>query len=117
MKRLIFMKGKEPNFEKRINTYILDEQFKVVDMTMLEWNRLDRMYRVGLVVEEQMKFFRQNCLVLEQRDPDNLTKDLDDFSSVMGKAKNLEYEINFIRTYTLQTPHGFRYFAYVFYQD
>lgn len=116
-KRLVFLKNKDVQFEKQINTYIMDTQCKVLDVTMLEWDRIDRQYYLGLVVEEQMKFFRQNCLLLEQRRPDDLTKDLDDFSSVMSQAKNVDYKINFIRTFALMTPKGLRYYAFVFYED
>lgn len=117
MKRLIFFKNKEVQFEKQINTFILDEQCRVLDVTLLEWDRIERQYYLGLVVEEQMKFFRQNCLLLEQRRPDDLTKDLDDFSSVMAKAKNVEFAINFVKTFALMTPRGLRYYAFVFYED
>ena len=116
-RRLVFLKNKEVQFEKQINTYIMDEQCKVLDVTMLEWDRMERQYYLGLVVEEQMKFFRQNCLLLEQRRPDDLTKDLDDFSSVMAQATNVEYKINFIRTFALLTPKGARYYAFVLYED
>lgn len=116
-KRLIFLKNKEVQFEKQINTLIMDEQCKVLDVTMLEWDRIERQYYLGLVVEEQMKFFRQNCLLLEQRRPDDLTKDLDDFSGVMMKAKNVEYAINFIKTFALLTPRGARYYAFILYED
>ncbi|MGI6513257.1 MAG: hypothetical protein GX052_06875 [Syntrophomonadaceae bacterium] len=116
-RRLVFLKNKEVQFEKQINTYIMDTQCKVLDVTMLEWDRIDRQYYLGMVVEEQMKFFRQNCLLLEQRRPDDLTKDLDDFSSVMVRAKNVEYRIEFIRTFALMTPRGIRYYAFVFYED
>jgi len=117
VKRLIFFKNKEVQFEKQINTFILDEQCRVLDVTLLEWDRIERQYYLGLVVEEQMKFFRQNCLLLEQRRPDDLTKDLDDFSSVMAKAKNVEFAINFVKTFALMTPRGLRYYAFVFYED
>ncbi|MGI6549100.1 MAG: hypothetical protein ACOX4Q_03525 [Syntrophomonadales bacterium] len=116
-RRLVFLKNKEVQFEKQINTYILDEQCKVLDVTMLEWDRVERQYYLGLYVEEQLKFFRQNCLLLEQRRPDDLTKDLDDFSSVMVQAKNVDYKINFIRTFALLTPRGARYYAFVLYED
>ncbi len=116
-RRLVFLKNKDVQFEKQINTYIMDTQCKVLDVTMLEWDRIDRQYYLGLVVEEQMKFFRQNCLLLEQRRPDDLTKDLDDFSSVMCQAKNVDYKIDFIRTFALMTPKGLRYYAFVFYED
>lgn len=116
-RRLVFLKNKEVQFEKQINTYIMDEQCKVLDVTMLEWNRIERQYYLGLFVEEQMKFFRQNCLLLEQRRPDDLTKDLDDFSSVMDRATNVDYKINFIRTFALLTPKGARYYAFVLYED
>ena len=93
-RRLVFLKNKEVQFEKQINTYIMDTQCKVLDVTMLEWDRIDRQYYLGMVVEEQMKFFRQNCLLLEQRRPDDLTKDLDDFSSVMVRARMLNLGLN-----------------------
>ena len=115
--RLVFLKNKEVQFEKQINTYITDEQCKVLDVTMLEWDRIERQYYLGMVVEEQMKFFRQNCLLLEQRRPDDLTKDLDDFSGVMAQARNVDYRINFIRTFALLTPKGARYYAFVLYED
>lgn len=116
-RRLVFLKNKEVQFEKQINTYIMDEQCKVLDVTLLEWDRVERQYYLGLFVEEQFKFFRQNCLLLEQRRPDDLTKDLDDFSSVMSQAKNVEYKIDFIRTFALLTPKGVRYYAFVLYED
>ena len=61
MRRLVFLKNKEVQFEKQINTYIMDTQCKVLDVTMLEWD-WSTQYYLGMVVEEQMKFFRQNCL-------------------------------------------------------
>jgi hypothetical protein len=117
VKRLVFMKNKDPNFEKMINNYILEEKCKVLDVTMLEWDKIERQYYLGLVVEEQMKLFRQNCLLLVQRKADHLTKDLDDFSGVMSNAKNVEYLINFVRTFYVWSPQGTRYYAFVFYED
>jgi len=115
--RLIFLKNKEPVFEKQINTLIMDLQSKVTDVTIFEWDKVERCYYVGLIIEEQMKQFRQNCLLLEQRRPDDLTKDLDDFSGIMCKAKDVEYSISFIRTFLMHTPRGMRYYAFVFYED
>lgn len=117
MKKMVFFEGDNPNFEKKINDYIFNEQAKVLDITMLEWDRYQRHYHIGLVVEEQMKFFRQSCLVLEARDPEIMAKDLDDFSEVMSKAKNVAYEINFIRCFRIRSPRGEKYYAYVLYQD
>ncbi|MGE5415202.1 MAG: hypothetical protein ACM3UZ_00285 [Acidobacteriota bacterium] len=117
LKRLVFFEGDTPNFEKRINDFIFDQRYKLLDITMLEWDRYQRHYHIGLLVEEQLKFFRQNCLVLEARDPEIMTKDLDDFSSVMAKAKNIEYDINFIKTFRIRTPRGEKYYSYVLYQD
>ncbi len=117
MKRLIFLKNKETNFEKMINTTILDLQSKVVDVTLFEWDKIERCYYLGLLMEEQMKQFNQNCLLLDERRPQDLTKDLDDFSSVMLKAKNVEYKINFVKNFALFTSRGLRYFAFVLYED
>lgn len=117
MKRLIFLKDKRGDFEKKINDLIQDQQYMVLDVTMMAWDRMQKLYYLGLLVEEQERFFRQNCLVLENRDPENITRDLDDFSEVMSKAKNVPYEITMVRTFKISTPRGERYFAYVFYRD
>lgn len=100
-----------------INTTITDQQVKVLDVTLFEWDKIERCYYVGLLVEEQMKQFTQNCLLLEERKPGDLAKDLDDFSGVMSKAKNVDYVINFVKNFTIFTPRGVRYFAFVLYED
>lgn len=117
MKRLVFFMGEDPDFQKQINDFIFDEKNMVLDITMLEWDRMRRQYTIGLVVEEQEKPFRQNCLVLKQKKSEDLTRDLDDFSEVMGKARNVPYEIDFIRTFQIRTPGRQYYYAYVIYRD
>ncbi|MGE5397222.1 MAG: hypothetical protein ACM3MK_06750 [Chitinophagales bacterium] len=117
MKRLLFLRGKEPNFERAINDMIFDEQYKIIDITMLEWDKMQRQYIIGLAIEEQEKFFRQNVLVLENKVLDNITKDLDDFSDVMCKAKNVPYNITLIKTFQIRSPRGDKYYAYIVYED
>ncbi|MGE5371409.1 MAG: hypothetical protein ACM3QZ_05400 [Solirubrobacterales bacterium] len=117
LKRLVVLKSDEPAMQKMVNDLIRNEQVKIVDFAMLQWNKHERMYQLVVVVEEQERFFRQNCLVLENRDPEIIVKDLDDFSAVMAAAKNVPYNIISVKMFTISPPTGRRYLCYVVYED
>ncbi|NLU49636.1 MAG: hypothetical protein GXX09_04395 [Syntrophomonadaceae bacterium] len=117
MKRLVTLRGKSPNFEAEINLLIRDEICRILDILYLDWNKMDRSYTLAILVQEEEKFIQQNCVVFEKRKLPDLSKDLDDFSEVMGHAKNVPYEIDLVRIFKVTSPRGDRFLAYVIYKD
>lgn len=116
-KRLVFFRGPEPDFQRAINDYIMDEQVKVVDIVGLHWMKHERQYIIGVMVEEQERFFRQNCLVVDHKQPELIGLDLEDFSTVMESAKNVQYNISLVRIFVITPPSGKRFLGYVIYED
>lgn len=117
MKRLITLKGKAPNFETEINRLIKEELYRVLDILFLDWDKMDRTFTLALVIQEEEKFFRQNCVVFETKKLADLGKDLDDFSEVMSNAKNVPYQIQLIRVFKVSLPRGDLYCAYIIFED
>ncbi|MDH7497304.1 MAG: hypothetical protein QHH05_02485 [Syntrophomonadaceae bacterium] len=116
-KRLLTLKGKTANFESEINVIIKEQFCRVLDVMCLDWNKTDRCFYLALLVQEEVRFVCQNCVVFEKKQMDQLGRDLDDFSAVMMSAKNVPYSINLVRVFKMSHPKGDSYLAYVLYED
>lgn len=117
MKRLITLKSKVPNFESEINRLIKEELYRILDILYLDWDKMDRSFTLALFIQEEEKFFRQNCVVFEKKKLVDLSKDLDDFSEVMSNARNVPYEVQLVRIFKISLPRGDRFLAYVVFED